>query len=300
MQFLQISNGGGLLPNPILRDKFEIWPAMRREVVIDFAHYQNGSSTSVGDKIFLVNTAKMPDGRMPTSIADAAYKVPMIMFVIDGDPPEADNSKPIATLAQQGQAAASQGQASLRAQPDVIVNGTPMPVAALFDKSGKPIPALQTMIDNRRQFTLQRGGNTNTAPGNSPNDNEWSINGHPFDETFNVLDQKGRPTEPKQGVPEVWEIINGGGGWVHPMHLHMEEHKVLMRNGRVAATWQANAMATDPRHSDDTGKDDVVLMDPSESVMVVRNFRTFRGKYVAHCHNLAHEDHAMMFGWEIK
>jgi FtsP/CotA-like multicopper oxidase with cupredoxin domain len=23
------------------------------------------------------------------------------------------------------------------------------------------------------------------------------------------------------------------------------------------------------------------------------------GPDVAHCHNLAHEDHAMMFGWEI-
>ena len=29
-----------------------------------------------------------------------------------------------------------------------------------------------------------------------------------------------------------------------------------------------------------------------------RNFRTFIGHYVAHCHNLAHEDHAMMFGLE--
>ena len=54
-----------------------------------------------------------------------------------------------------------------------------------------------------------------------------------------------------------------------------------------------------PRHADDTGKDDVVAMDPSESVIFYRNFRTFTGKYVAHCHNLAHEDHAMMFGWEI-
>jgi FtsP/CotA-like multicopper oxidase with cupredoxin domain len=27
--------------------------------------------------------------------------------------------------------------------------------------------------------------------------------------------------------------------------------------------------------------------------------RTFTGPYVAHCHNLAHEDHAMMFGWTI-
>jgi hypothetical protein len=30
-----------------------------------------------------------------------------------------------------------------------------------------------------------------------------------------------------------------------------------------------------------------------------RGFRDFVGPYVAHCHNLAHEDHAMMFGWSI-
>jgi len=34
-------------------------------------------------------------------------------------------------------------------------------------------------------------------------------------------------------------------------------------------------------------------------VEIYRNFRTFVGPYVVHCHNLAHEDHAMMFGWKI-
>jgi len=38
---------------------------------------------------------------------------------------------------------------------------------------------------------------------------------------------------------------------------------------------------------------------PVEAVVVYRGFRDFVGPYVAHCHNLAHEDHAMMFGWEI-
>ena len=33
--------------------------------------------------------------------------------------------------------------------------------------------------------------------------------------------------------------------------------------------------------------------------IIYRGFRDFTGPYVAHCHNLAHEDHAMMFGWEI-
>ena len=73
------------------------------------------------------------------------------------------------------------------------------------------------------------------------------------------------------------------------MHLHMEEHHVLSRNGKPS----------DSGHPDDTGKDDVIAFDPSETVQVVRRFRTFIGNYVAHCHNLAHEDHAMMFGWKI-
>jgi FtsP/CotA-like multicopper oxidase with cupredoxin domain len=284
MRMLQIATGGGLLPNPVYRDHFELWPATRREVIIDFSHYQNGQSTSLNDVIYLVNSAKMPDGREPTS-PDPAYKIPMVKFIITED--AADNSLPMDQLAKQ----------PLRPMPVMLdPNGN---VCDIDPSSGKPNAALQAMIDNRRQYTLQRGGNTNTPPGNLPNDNEWSINGHPFDETINVLDQKGRPSTPKRGVPEVWEIINGGGGWVHPMHIHMEEHHVLFRNGKPAATWQSNPTATDSRHVDDTGKDDVVQMDPSESVMFYRNFRTFAGKYVAHCHNLAHEDHAMMFGWEI-
>ncbi len=50
---------------------------------------------------------------------------------------------------------------------------------------------------------------------------------------------------------------------------------------------------------DDNSKEDVVALKPGESVDVYRQFRDFLGKYVCHCHNLAHEDHAMMFGWEI-
>jgi FtsP/CotA-like multicopper oxidase with cupredoxin domain len=34
-------------------------------------------------------------------------------------------------------------------------------------------------------------------------------------------------------------------------------------------------------------------------VIIYRGFRDFVGPYVVHCHNLMHEDHAMMFAWEI-
>ncbi len=50
---------------------------------------------------------------------------------------------------------------------------------------------------------------------------------------------------------------------------------------------------------DDISREDLVALDPSESTIIYRGFRDFVGPYVAHCHNLAHEDHAMMFGWTI-
>ncbi len=128
----------------------------------------------------------------------------------------------------------------------------------------------------QRTFTLQRGSFGGEI--------QWLINDHPFDPTVPLA-------AVTQGQPEVWTIQNGGGGWTHPMHLHMEEHGILSRNGRSPTSV--------PGHQDDSGKDDVIALDPSEQVVVVRNFRTFTGKYVAHCHNLAHEDHAMMFGWVL-
>ena len=91
----------------------------------------------------------------------------------------------------------------------------------------------------------------------------------------------------------LWEIRNGGGGWVHPFHLHMEEHRTMMRNGK-------SHRPTPTRDTPTTySREDLVALDPSESVIIYRGFRDFVGPYVAHCHNLAHEDHAMMFGWEI-
>ena len=66
----------------------------------------------------------------------------------------------------------------------------------------------------------------------------------------------------------------------------------LMRNGK-------DVTAGSTTHPEDRSREDLVALDPSESVIIYRGFRDFVGPYVAHCHNLAHEDHAMMFAWEI-
>ena len=282
MVLTQVASEGGLLPFPIVRDKFEIWPAKRREFVIDFSKYMDGSPTTKGDVIWLVNTAKMVNGRKMNnattthndnnvSIVDTAfdptYQVPMMKIIIGDDAP--DNS-----IDPLDYKALVNGKATLKGGGNPILKLRPMPARP------KSFKGLVT-----RTFELQRSG---TYGGEI----EWLINGHAFDRT----DPNGMFPQAivNKGVPELWVIRNGGGGWTHPMHMHMEEHSVLSRNGVPTGSTGA-----DSRHVDDVGKEDVVNLDPSEEVVIYRNFRTFTGRYVAHCHNLAHEDHAMMYGWEI-
>jgi FtsP/CotA-like multicopper oxidase with cupredoxin domain len=252
MKWTQIANEGGLLPYPLVRDSFELWPAKRKEFVVDFTKYQDGSPTRKGDVIYLVNTMKMTTGRMWDS-ADPKYQIPMIKIVIGDDAPD-DSVDPLTLPKQKG------------IDSDFALRET-QPL----------VPGWQGMMKNAPTFELQRGSS------NSDPETEWLINGQQFE-----------PDKPligvKKGSGAVWRIRNGGGGWVHPMHLHMEEHRLLQRNGKAAP---------DSRHPDDTAKEDVIALDPSEDTYISRRFRTFTGPYVAHCHNLAHEDHNMMFGWEI-
>jgi Multicopper oxidase len=91
MKLVEIANEGGLLPKPIVRDNFELWPAKRREVVVDFTKYMDGTPTKPGDEIYLVDVMKMTTGRM-WDPADPNYKVPVMKIVIGDDPPEPDMS----------------------------------------------------------------------------------------------------------------------------------------------------------------------------------------------------------------
>jgi FtsP/CotA-like multicopper oxidase with cupredoxin domain len=263
MRMTQIAAEGGLLPFAITRDSCEIWPAKRREFIVDFTRYLDGTPTTNGDVIYLVNTLQMTTGRkpnernithdeqtgqpLPNPIPDPEFdpdfRAPILKIVIDGDPPEPD----LSVMPRSNQ--------KLRNLPKLPNNFRGLP---------------------SREFVLQRGG---TFGGET----EWLINSLQF--------EPGNPqARPRKGIAELWTIVNGGGGWVHPMHIHQEEHRVISRNG---------VPAPDGRHPDDTGKEDVVALDPGESVVIYRKFRTFTGPYVAHCHNLAHEDHNMMFGWNI-
>jgi FtsP/CotA-like multicopper oxidase with cupredoxin domain len=114
----------------------------------------------------------------------------------------------------------------------------------------------------------------------------WMVNGKFFDE--NVV-SAAIPI----GSEEVWTIQNPGGSWRHPVHIHYEEHRMLTRNGvAVKPNTQLNGAI-------DYARRDVINLQTNDETRLFMRFRDMKGRYVMHCHNVVHEDHAMMVRWDI-
>ncbi len=113
----------------------------------------------------------------------------------------------------------------------------------------------------------------------------WTVNG----EFFNPSKIS---TYPVEGTAEEWTFTSGGG-WSHPVHIHHEEFQIISRNGSYPAL-------------DDLSRKDVVRIGQAAQgtsgtgkVTFYMQFRDWYGDYPVHCHNVVHEDHAMMARWKI-
>jgi FtsP/CotA-like multicopper oxidase with cupredoxin domain len=93
---------------------------------------------------------------------------------------------------------------------------------------------------------------------------------------------------PQANSAERWIITNDSGGWQHPVHIHLEEFRILSRNG----------VAVRPGNVEFARKD-VMQLGFNESVEVLTRFRDNVGVYPFHCHNTVHEDHQMMMLFEV-
>jgi FtsP/CotA-like multicopper oxidase with cupredoxin domain len=109
----------------------------------------------------------------------------------------------------------------------------------------------------------------------------WTINGKPFE--MDRID-----AEVRQGTAEIWTIRNEGASWSHPVHIHFEEFQILEVNGKPV-----------PDDSTLRSRKDVISLMPNDEVKIFMRFRDFLGRYVMHCHNVVHEDHAMMIQFQI-
>src|SRR5437899_7868048 len=91
--FVQISNDGSLLPQPLPRTSVRLGVAERADVDVDFSHLR------IGDRIFLENRLEQTSGRGPTGkILPQSSATQLLRFDVDRNPSEPDPSRVPPTL----------------------------------------------------------------------------------------------------------------------------------------------------------------------------------------------------------
>jgi len=235
--------------------------AERYDIVIDFSNY------NIGDKLHLVN----------------------LLEHWDPENGELNGKKPIRTL--------SMAEAISGTSPDPcvgrflefrVVRPASYPDLSVVPTQMIPNPDLSAIpIARERTFVFGRDAQ---QPGTSPNTAFFGPWGIKTDGGPGLAADYGRVSAaPRFGTREVWHLVNDGGGWDHPIHIHFEEGQVLARNGSAANVppWEK-------------GRKDVYRLRPGGSITITMQFRDWGGMFMEHCHNTMHEDNAMLLRWEIQ
>lgn len=274
-----IANDGNLLERPIrLTDIETQGVAERFDIIVDFSQFRPG------DRVQLVNTLRQTDGRKPDkvmSVRDSLRGVaedpcvgPILQFrVVSSIKSVDDPTKTLSWTDPDRSVDYEKGVTKLTEQIPVVA---PTRVREItFGRSGSG--------DSRDTPDGQCIPDCGTAE-NFP----WSIR---------IDGQKAHSLNanrisllvPKPGDVEHWVLVNNGGGWDHPIHLHFEEGVTIDRAG-------------DPIHpTERLARKDVwrLGMDGRRTVRLQVRFGEYGGAYVAHCHNTTHEDFAMLMRYQV-
>ena len=140
--------------------------------------------------------------------------------------------------------------------------------------SDEDINKAYQMIDNNefhRDFTFGRSNG------------HWTINGETWDTMKIAAEDVG------QNTWELWKFKTGGG-WFHPVHIHLIDFFLLKREGSTYGL----------QPYEDRSSKDVFYLGPGETIWVIARFGAHKGDYMFHCHNLIHEDNDMMRAMRLK
>lgn len=153
------------------------------------------------------------------------------------------------------------------------------------------LPTTEEEAVTTRKFDFGRIKNEGGTFGN------FTINGLQWDE--HRVD-----AFPKAGDTEIWEFTNAmeQRGFVHPVHVHLLNYKILGRKKKDAATF-------DPPLPQETSWKETVAVREDKTLKVLMKWPKVPGdtpkpgeynkKYAFHCHNIRHEDIRMMTQFEV-
>jgi FtsP/CotA-like multicopper oxidase with cupredoxin domain len=249
-QYWLIGTDGNLIPHPIQVSSVRIGPAERVEVIVDFRNF-------AGKTIYLENRLNQLSGQGPAAV--------------DSQVAAQNSSTTECSLVLN-----SSQPAILPAGAGNLVLQFRVSSTAVSDDSVDPAsnPTFYQLPDTTAEARIVRTFKFDRLNG------QWSINGQ-------FMDCNSFRFAVRQNSSEQWLLTNLTGDWTHPIHIHLEEHRILSRNRKV------------PTVPADTGRKDVTQVHPNERVQLFFRFRDWLGKYPIHCHNVVHEDHAMMALWHV-
>lgn len=148
-----------------------------------------------------------------------------------------------------------------------IVTGEAVVDRSVIPYRMRDLPDIRQAVAQKRRWEFGRSGG------------EWVVNGLPYNRNVSNATIGA-------GTAEQWTLVNGGGSWTHPIHAHFEEVRLLSYNRAAPAAIAA-------------GRKDMVSLEPNAEAEIYLRFRDFKGDYVMHCHNVVHEDHAMMINFKV-
>ena len=267
LKFNVFTGDGNFLPEPVQAESIYLSVAQRLDIVIDFSTFKDGDEIAILNLLEQTN-GRGPSGRMLTPDPDPDnqnqryFKTGVMLFKVEGDPPEPDQSKTI---------------------------------EALLSQTYRELPRVDmSQVKFERHWSFDYDGGL------------WTINGKvmgPFRVDAGI----------EQGTAEIWTFKNAGNDWSHPIHNHFTEFIILEVNGRkVYPNWLHSRDGTrhvfveDVKGQTETvevfmggPRRDVATLLPNDEIKVYAKWNDFLGKHVMHCHNVVHEDHAMMIRWDI-
>jgi FtsP/CotA-like multicopper oxidase with cupredoxin domain len=261
--FWVVANDGNLLPTPIQVTSFRLSVGERYDIIIDFNQVKKliGSHTAVR----LENRLQQTDGQGPScTVLAAGQGVSCVEFRIGAA--ATDNSVDPAT------------HPTFYQLPSVV---TPR-------------------ITRNFKFDRDNG--------------QWTVN----NKFASCNELRFTVT---QNSAENWVIQNPRDDWQHPIHVHFEEHQILTRStngGRYSSysgssynggygdgcAFQGGGGGMSASRSGvpnvEVSRKDVTRLQGDEDVRLFFRFRDFTGDYPMHCHNVVHEDHAMMLLFQVQ
>lgn len=279
-EFLRIGKDSWLWSKAVKKKSIVLAMANRADLVVDFGALTEKLPDDWETQEFvLVNTMPQFDGRGPKLKLEDGGDPRVLPLPFDAEGrPLVELTRPIGLMKFIVNRKPGTEEATVRHGTDLI-------------KTHRPIKDEE--IRAVREFIFERGKGA------------WQINGRFYDPYI-------ANAAPILDGAEEWVLRNGGGGWWHPIHIHLESHQLISYEKDFLADGAITFLDPPPRNEllnlgDVTdqmdqievhGLHDTQVLGPNTVARIRMRHRTWNGPFVFHCHNLEHEDMRMMYNFE--